>query len=176
MKISVATAAFSIYIIISSSFMRYVQRNIKQLFINIDFRLEYFILALFLSAAIYIITFIIIRKLYISIIPSALTVAAIISYSMTMDIVEERIHLLQFGALGFLIAYDNAKFDKISGLLYSLIWCFLIPVIDEVFQYFLPARVGDYRDILFGFIGGLGGILLYFSFNIGNLSARRANP
>jgi hypothetical protein len=176
MKISAFTAIFSVYLIVSSSFMRYVQLNIEQLFRNIHIRLENFILALFLLAAIVFIIFIIIKKLYVSVVPSAMIITAIIAYTRTMDIIAERIHLLQFAALGFLIAFDNIRFDKKRGLLYALLWCFLVPVIDEVFQYFLPSRVGDYRDVFFGFIGGVGGILLYFSVYFKDFLVKRKNP
>lgn len=76
-----------------------------------------------------------------------------------MPLLEERVHLIEYGFLGFFARrdYSLVKF----GLLWSLIFVFLIGTADEMYQRFLPQRVFDLRDIFFNLAGGVLGIVLY---------------
>ncbi len=71
-------------------------------------------------------------------------------YPLTLPIVEERLHFILFGSFGFA-----------SLLLFRPVWglmvCCLMAGGDELLQWFLPTRVGDWRDVGFNLLAGLGG-------------------
>lgn len=73
-----------------------------------------------------------------------------------IPISEERIHFILFGSLGYL---GTMLFAPLKGLLF----CFFFSVGDELFQWFLPDRVGDIRDVIFNFIASSIGIILALS-------------
>ncbi|MFH1038008.1 MAG: VanZ family protein [PVC group bacterium] len=86
-------------------------------------------------------------------------------YSFTLRLPEERIHLVQFGLLG-LLACPSLKGQASGGwrwLWKPLLFVSLVGAADEVFQWFLPDRFFDLRDILFNALGGVWGILLYMT-------------
>jgi len=72
---------------------------------------------------------------------------------MMLPITIERMHFVVFGVFGF-----------VSLLLWSrapgLVICGLIAGMDEVFQWWLPDRVGDLRDVFINMIAVYGGALL----------------
>ena len=71
-------------------------------------------------------------------------------------------HLINFGLLGWLTIKDIGKFKKgIKGIGLSLLLCLFIAMIEETFQWWLPYRVGEVRDVLFAGIGGAWGISLF---------------
>lgn len=76
-----------------------------------------------------------------------------------MPLLEERVHLIEYGFLGFFAGkdYRGVKF----GLFWTAIFIFLIGTADEIYQRFLPQRVFDLRDIFFNLAGGTLGIILY---------------
>lgn len=78
--------------------------------------------------------------------------------ALTLPIAEERLHLLLFGALGFSLSND---FKKLPNN-YFLAICMGsgIGVADEIFQWALPNRVGDLRDVAINSIGTLWGSAL----------------
>jgi hypothetical protein len=72
----------------------------------------------------------------------------------TLDIPEERFHLLQFGVLSWLAT------ESLDGLLppvfrhgFALLFVMVAGVSDEIVQWLLPNRVGDFRDILLDWLG-----------------------
>jgi len=72
---------------------------------------------------------------------------------------EERIHLIEYGFLGFLLfrLFDSSfRFSFFIALFLVL----LFGILDEIIQFFLPNRVGDLKDVIVNFLGGLWGILL----------------
>lgn len=117
----------------------------------------------FLVAFIVILIYLIKQKKLLRIIPAAVVVGLIILYSFTLDIIAERIHLIQFGFVGFLISLDNLKENKLKNYFFVFLWCFILASLDEVFQYFLPSRVGDVRDVWTGFFGSIIGVVLYLA-------------
>lgn len=72
---------------------------------------------------------------------------------------EERVHLFQYGFLGFLCM------KALGGMGWRTI-CKAITIVaivgigDELIQYFLPTRVGDCRDVGLNVVCGLPGVLL----------------
>lgn len=87
-------------------------------------------------------------------------------YSFTISAYpEERVHLMEYGALG-LLACASRRGETEKGwrrLFIPLIIVFGVGAADEFFQWLLPSRVGDFRDLFFNFLGGLWGVALYFA-------------
>jgi len=69
---------------------------------------------------------------------------------------EEKIHLIEYAVPGFLVWM--ALSGKYRFILSLLLACG-VGVLDEGFQWLLPNRVGDLRDVAFNCIGGAVGIL-----------------
>lgn len=90
-------------------------------------------------------------------------IAAGLAASFFLELPEERIHLAQFGALGILACCSYRDDNEIIGFWLALpfLFVFLVGVADEIFQYFLPDRVGDLRDVIINTLGGIWGIILY---------------
>jgi VanZ family protein len=79
-----------------------------------------------------------------------------------MKIPIERIHILEYGILGWFAGRDLVgKEKKIWGILLALIFVGLIGVLDEVFQAILPYRYFDLRDVGFNELGGVWGVVMY---------------
>ena len=78
-----------------------------------------------------------------------------------IEIPEERIHLLQYGGLGYL-TLSSLQCYPTNFLIYSSAFGFVLLVGcgDELIQWLLPNRVFDLRDILFNILGGVGGIVI----------------
>lgn len=72
---------------------------------------------------------------------------------LTLPAVEERLHFLVFGAFGLI---TGRAFAGRTGLLLSIAAAGL----DELLQWALPDRVGDWRDVGFNLLAVLGGLLL----------------
>lgn len=69
-----------------------------------------------------------------------------------VPLVEERIHFILFGIFGFLTLLIY------PGLIGFAI-CIAISGMDELLQYVLPHRVGDWRDVMFNMLSSTGGAL-----------------
>jgi hypothetical protein len=96
-------------------------------------------------------------------------------YSFFLSIPEERIHLVEYGLLG-LLACPSLK-DRSMGswkrLSAPVLFVFFVGGLDELFQWILPNRVGDLRDIFFNALGGIWGIGLYLA---ATASRKQAGP
>jgi len=71
-------------------------------------------------------------------------------YPLSLSIVEERLHFILFGGLGFV---SLLLWQPVAGVLL----CCLAAGGDELLQWFLPSRVGDWRDVGFNLLACLGG-------------------
>lgn len=83
-----------------------------------------------------------------------------------MEIPEERAHFLEYGLLGGLIF--SAWSENLSGNLLYLASIFLVSLlggIDEIIQYYLPARVGEVRDWVLNVAGGMIGVAVAWILN-----------
>ena len=74
----------------------------------------------------------------------------------------ERIHLMEYGILGWMATRDLMK-DKKRGkdFILACLFCMIAGILDEAFQMVLPYRVFDIRDIAFNALGGVWGAVLY---------------
>ncbi|MFC1512576.1 VanZ family protein [bacterium] len=165
MKLSKITIFYSAYIIISAAFMRQVLNFLKSHLSQNG--LSVFVWCIFILAGIPLIYFIkkyiFKQKKYLNFLLLSLIIIIGAYYASTFHIIEERVHIALFGLLGFLTVQDFYKQFGRTSIIIALIYSFLIASIDEIFQYFLPYRFGDIRDVLFGTIGALWGIAVYFS-------------
>jgi hypothetical protein len=71
-----------------------------------------------------------------------------------LDIPEERIHVLEYALLGWLIFRDS------SHLLFSFLFIMAVGFLDEGFQYILPYRYFQLWDVFLNGCGGLLGIII----------------
>lgn len=79
-----------------------------------------------------------------------------------LKIPEEKIHLLEFALLGWLVSRDLIKPGrKVKGAIFALAFTITVGILDEVFQGILPYRYFQWPDIGFNSTGGLWGVILY---------------
>ena len=86
-----------------------------------------------------------------------LTFAGIFLFLKGMRNPDERIHLFQYGLLGFLLVHARRDEPMWRTVGVALVIVLLVACADEAFQAFLPDRVGDIRDVGFGGLGGTWG-------------------
>lgn len=72
----------------------------------------------------------------------------------------ERIHLLKYSALSFLLFFSQAPGASLSPLWRAFLLSSLIGVTEESAQIFIPERVFDLRDILLNSWAALNGLIL----------------
>ena len=79
---------------------------------------------------------------------------------------DKYIHFSEYFILGFLLLYaiSENSLNKIKYIL-SLLFLFLLPIIDESIQSFIPNRISSLEDVLFDYIGGYFGYYIYY-FNL----------
>ncbi len=84
------------------------------------------------------------------------------AFVMQMELPEERIHLLQYGFLGYICAsavFLNLK--GIGGFASVAAIGLVIGLGDELIQGVFPSRVFDWRDVAFNFAGVLLGSVIF---------------
>lgn len=89
---------------------------------------------------------------------SILALAALFASQMPLPI--ERMHLIKYGVLGWLVARDSVRFPSLKRLTVCVVAGLLLAAVDESLQLFIPDRVGDPRDLIFGAVGSCSGGLL----------------
>jgi len=74
----------------------------------------------------------------------------------------EKTHVITYGFLGFLACRDYLKSSTKKWTAFFVLCLFVttISAADELFQRFLPYRVGDLRDVLTNVLAGFLGILI----------------
>ncbi|HBE03754.1 MAG TPA: hypothetical protein DC049_14970 [Spirochaetia bacterium] len=161
-NLSPITSLYALYIIISAAFMRNVLNIIKTVFPGQKFEMFMLILfIMFLLAALFI--YLYRGKISLSRIIRLLlffTAGGISGYLIfsRIKIPEERFHILQFGLLAALVLNENS--NK-KGFICAFFIIILTAALDEIFQFFLPARWGTIEDIILGTTGGIWGMLLW---------------
>ncbi len=81
---------------------------------------------------------------------------------LKMKILVERIHLLEYWLLGFMLTgalNDRWRPRRSAGI--ALAAAATAGYVDEAIQYFLPNRVYDLRDVGFNALAGFGGIVVF---------------
>ena len=72
---------------------------------------------------------------------------------LMLPTVEERLHFIVFGLFGYMSVPNWGAFKAVYI-------CKLTGMLDEILQWMLPDRVGDWRDVWFNWIACFGGIIL----------------
>jgi VanZ like family len=86
-----------------------------------------------------------------------------IGFAMFMPLPEERVHIIKFGILGMLLSRDFSYISNFKSYVLPILLAALVAALDEFIQYFVPGRVADYRDVIFGIVGAIWGVLLYLT-------------
>ena len=160
-KITKLTFIVSIFIVLSSSFVRQVMDFIKNaageiFFANLVGLCGIIVGLLFL--------FLITKRTsnFFKILLFVLVLAGGIALVWQMKIPEEKIHILEFSILGWLASRDLNKTNKsFKGFVLALLFIAFVGAIDEVFQAILPYRFFQWHDIKFNIVGGSWGVFLY---------------
>ena len=93
-----------------------------------------------------------------------------IVFSQFIPIFVERIHLFEYGLLGWFAArdlthhsrQDVSPYNRLSKYGYAFVFGTLVGIIDECFQGVLPYRHFSIHDILLNSGGSLWGIVLFY--------------
>lgn len=93
----------------------------------------------------------------------ALLLIAGLTMAWRMRILAEKMHILEYGFLGWLAGRDLIKSNskKTRGIILACIFTAFIGILDEGFQKILPYRVFELRDIRMNILGGIWGVVLY---------------
>jgi VanZ family protein len=85
-----------------------------------------------------------------------------LAFSWRMKIPQERIHILEYGLLGWLAGRDMiGKDKKTKRIILACLFSISIGLLDEGFQKILPYRIFDVRDIRINVLSGIWGVILY---------------
>jgi len=161
MRISKITLSFGLLVVLSASFARPLFFYLFKKFgrNQTEIALGLFFLLLSYLATIYIFkqTLPAYRKLFFFL----LFILGLI-LTLKIPIFAERIHVLEYGLLGWLAMNDNIKGDiKLRFIVSSLLIVLFFGALDEEFQFFLPQRVSDLKDVLLDFLSGGWGVALF---------------
>lgn len=160
-QISKLTMSIGIFIIISASFTRQLTDLFKS-----HFGKQSFAVLVGLATLVFGLTFIIftVRNrpniIKVSILVLVLLAGLIISWRMKIP--QEKIHILEYGLLGWLAGRDMLQKDKkIKGIILACLFSISTGLLDEGFQKILPYRVFEVRDIRVNVLAGIWGVVLY---------------
>ena len=76
---------------------------------------------------------------------------------LDLEVPAERVHFIEYGLLGFLVTKAIGKLNWMT-ISIALLFVTSVGAIDEGFQWMLPNRVGDLRDVIMNGVGGGMGI------------------
>lgn len=104
------------------------------------------------------------RRGLITTVAIAIPLAFIGILAFNLPIAEERVHFLQYGLLGLLVVATNRRPTRLQ-MVVMVLFVVAVGCVDELIQWWLPNRVGDWRDVginaLAGTLGVAMGISLY---------------
>ena len=81
-------------------------------------------------------------------------------------------HLINFGLLGWLMCRDVYPRFGAEAIFIALAGCAFFASAEEIFQYYLPYRTGELRDVELGLIGASFGIAARMTAALGERNAR----
>jgi hypothetical protein len=161
MALTTLTRCYILLLILSASFAR------QLLFLARDLlgqnTIAVFTYLIFLSLIIFLIP-LIIRNFSLSKFCGSIVILTLGFYcSLFLEVYEERIHLVEYGILGILLATDLSSASLLKTSLITLLYGATVGITDELFQALLPYRVGDPRDVIFDCCGVLWGVMLWLA-------------
>lgn len=162
-QISKLTIALGVFIILSASFTRQILNFIKAHSggKGVSFLIDAAFIILFVSILFFAMRD---KSKSINILFSIIVLVIGTVLAWQIKITEEKIHILEYGILGWFAARDLMKANtKIKGSLLACIVCVMVGVLDEVFQAVLPYRYFELRDIGLNGLGGIWGITLHLT-------------
>ncbi|MEN8190995.1 MAG: VanZ family protein [Thermodesulfobacteriota bacterium] len=84
------------------------------------------------------------------------SIPLLIVIALTTQSMVELSHIMVFGLFGFLTL-------RLFSLPLAIVLCLMVAGLDELLQYYLPSRVGDWQDVLLNLLStGLGGMWAFF--------------
>jgi len=163
-NISRLTLSISIFIIFSASFMRQLLDFIRH-FAGDNFNL-FRDGIIFLFGLVFLFFVINKTKTKVRLFAQLVMFIAAIIFLTQMKLAIERIHIIEYGLLGYLVTRDLIKTKRtLPGIIIACLFTCSVGIIDELFQAILPYRFYDTRDIMFNSLGGLWGVGLFLSGN-----------
>lgn len=160
---SPVTIGFGIYIIISASFIQQVWQFLSKVLGEANLQLIFISLCLLLGM--HILLYLI--KFYLRsfrIVGGILILASVFLFAWRQPYFVEKLHVLEYGVLGWLAVRDLRRIPSLEItkiILFAIAFILITGTIDEIFQKFLPYRVGEIRDIITNLISGSFGIILF---------------
>ena len=86
----------------------------------------------------------------------------VLAFSWRIKLPQERMHILEYGLLGWLAGRDTIKKDKkTKGIILACLFSISIGILDESFQKILSYRVFEWRDMRMNVLSGIWGVVLY---------------
>lgn len=161
LKLSKLTLAYACYLVVSASFMRQLRSWLIETFGKLNVYVVFIVFCVLLTLAVVIAAW---RRrigyLRISWMLAILALASLLIYRQPFF--TEKTHVVTYGLLGCLTMRDVLKSSgsKILPYLFALLFVVSVSAADEIFQWFLPYRVGDLRDVITNVLAGSLGILL----------------
>lgn len=90
----------------------------------------------------------------------ALIIGIVLTWRIKIPV--EKLHILEYAALGWIAGRDLIKRNKkIKGIILAYVICIVVGTLEELFQKLLPYRYFELPDILLNNLGGAWGVTLY---------------
>jgi len=89
-------------------------------------------------------------------------------YPEHADYLNNIIHFMEFGLLGFLLAralHNGLSLKGASLFLWSITICVSFGLLDEAHQFLVPERIFDLIDLFFDSMGAIAGSVLYILYS-----------
>tara|TARA_B100002003_G_C14047267_1_gene504453 strand:+ start:370 stop:894 length:525 start_codon:yes stop_codon:yes gene_type:complete len=155
------TIFFGFFIVLSSSFTRQVMNFIKDFLGEKGFLT--FVGFVLLACGVLFLFFLVKAQTNLAQRAVFIIIASLgLFLTWQIELPAERIHILEFAALGWLASRDAFKNKrKIIAVGHVIIFTFFFGFLDEGFQAILPYRYYDLRDIVFNYLGALWGLMLF---------------
>ena len=161
MRISKMTVIIGIFIIVSASFMRQLMEFFEACFGERAF-VVLIGLILIMAGLVFLIYIFKSNPGPFKISAIVMLLIAGMALAWQIKLPQERIHILEYGLLGWFAGRDlMGKTKRKRGFIFAWVLIVMVGIFDEGFQKILPYRVWDIRDILFNSLGGLWGIGLH---------------
>ncbi len=159
------TLCFGLYIIISASFIQQAWNFIKHTFGR--YASETFLLLLFCLVTLALLVYYIIRHRFSfpKLMLNVFFVFLAFLFTWRQQIFVEKMHVLEYGFLGWFAAKDlilngNKLIKPVSR---AILYVFIIGVSDEIFQKYLPYRVGEIKDVCVNLLSSFLGVALFIT-------------
>lgn len=161
MKLSIVTVGFGSFIIISASFMNQAWRYLEEVAGRDNLVIS--CAALFLAFAIFVLADTIkSRRGFLRYFALSVILSLVFLFAWQQPLFDERMHVLEYGLLGWLASRDLGKYRvSFPHIFFALLFLLFISVLDEAFQWFLPYRVCDIKDVAVNLVSGTFGIILF---------------